>query len=247
MMTPKIKNGFTWTELLVLIAVVGFLAAVLIPTVGRVRETSCGGASDASKLRQIGQASLIYADDNREQLPGLHLTALGEIDPDATTRNLHAIAAALARSGGLNDANIWIAQSDENSDVIHAGLTVILDRAPPRAMDPTFRTSALSYQYVAGLTTKMPSHTPIAFTRGLQRDGQWASDPTTSVYGADGGHVVFLGGNVSFYKDVKGKLADRKEKPTDDILEAVGNEARIFSDPPTDTGWLRNGMPGVGP
>lgn len=60
--------AFTLIELLTVIAIIGILAAILIPTVGRVREqartTQC-----LSNLRQIGTAMLLYANENRNLLP----------------------------------------------------------------------------------------------------------------------------------------------------------------------------------
>lgn len=61
-------HGFTLTELLVVIALVGVLAAILIPTVRSVREkahvTEC-----ASNLRQISTLFELYKLDNNLELP----------------------------------------------------------------------------------------------------------------------------------------------------------------------------------
>lgn len=106
----------------------------------------------------------------------------------------------------------------------------------------------VSFQYVAGLDTTLPPTTPIAVTRGLQPDGQWAGDPKISVYGQDGGHIAFLDGNVIFFKDLRKKkeqLVGSNRAPTTNILETIGSTQRICSYPATPTGAV-DGMAGIG-
>ena len=52
----------------------------------------------SSNLRQIGQASLIYASDHRDKLP--------------VADNIWDYAGELARDAGLNDASIWVVAGD---------------------------------------------------------------------------------------------------------------------------------------
>jgi len=62
------RSAFTLIELLTVIAIIGILAAILIPTVGRVR-SKARTAQCVSNLRQIGMAALLYADDHKGLLP----------------------------------------------------------------------------------------------------------------------------------------------------------------------------------
>ena len=67
------KRAFTLLELLVVIAVIGMLAALLLPALGRAKQegkrTSC-----ASNLRQVNLAIRLYADDWSDSLPVLPAT-----------------------------------------------------------------------------------------------------------------------------------------------------------------------------
>ncbi len=65
---PSHSRGFTLVELLVVIAVLGLLAALLLPALAASKERSKGTACMAN-LRQIGIAIRAYADDNSGNIP----------------------------------------------------------------------------------------------------------------------------------------------------------------------------------
>ncbi|MBC8008918.1 MAG: prepilin-type N-terminal cleavage/methylation domain-containing protein [Burkholderiales bacterium] len=62
--SPRRRHAFTLIELLTVIAIIGILAAIIIPTVGRVRETARNSTS-VSNLRQIGMSNQLFAQDNK--------------------------------------------------------------------------------------------------------------------------------------------------------------------------------------
>lgn len=65
---PKRATGFTLIELLVVVAVIGLLAALLLPALVSAKEKA-RRVSCASSLRQFALAALMYAGDNDEWLP----------------------------------------------------------------------------------------------------------------------------------------------------------------------------------
>ncbi|EIQ01483.1 prepilin-type N-terminal cleavage/methylation domain-containing protein [Opitutaceae bacterium TAV1] len=62
------QAAFTLIELLTVIAIIGILAAIIIPTVGSVRK-SARATQCVSNLRQIGTAINLYTTDHKNHLP----------------------------------------------------------------------------------------------------------------------------------------------------------------------------------
>ncbi|RRJ96124.1 prepilin-type N-terminal cleavage/methylation domain-containing protein [Opitutaceae bacterium TAV4] len=61
-------HAFTLIELLTVIAIIGILAAITIPTIGKVRE-SARKTTCLSNVRSIGQALVMYGNDNKDMGP----------------------------------------------------------------------------------------------------------------------------------------------------------------------------------
>ena len=67
-MSARAKQGFTLIELMAVVAVLGLLIAILVPSLGRVRKQSKRTAC-MSNLRQIGTAIQAYRNQNRDHYP----------------------------------------------------------------------------------------------------------------------------------------------------------------------------------
>jgi hypothetical protein len=200
-----------------------FLAAISLMFIDDGRSTD-PRIFDSSSLRQIGQASLIFSFDNNDQLP------------NAT--DLPDYARQLAIGGGLNDASVWVRWGT----TIPGEETVILrengNNPVQRPLNPAF--VKLPYLFAVplnGITTKMPPTTPIGWTRGLDLEtGKW--NPI-SPYAGDGGYVLFLGGNVQFFRDLSSNGGELRRfadgKPTASIRDALPPGTRI-----SDNNWYHS-------
>lgn len=219
--------GFTLIELLTVIAILGILAAIVIPTVGKARETA-QRAVDSSNLRELSKAAMLYAADNRDALP----------NPQQTNR---AVAGSgedywqwfgqLARYGGFNDPTLLVSKLDGAVDQTSVPTTVLNPAisTPPTLQAEFVGLGTTSFNVVAGLRMSDARTSPLAFTRGLRTDGAWSGtggaddDPARGVYGETGGHVVFLDGHVEFFSTVTDAFISNTGRPTSNLRQAVPN------------------------
>lgn len=195
MKTRSVTSGFTLIELLTVIAIIGILAALIFPTVGKVRETA-QRTVDANNLREIVKAATIYAADNNDRLPDPAALAAQTPAPLSGGTGPLLWAGILAKRGILTDPNFYFAKNDPQFNGTYP--SAIVTPADHSVLDPSFVTGrVLSFEFVGGLRMSDAPSTPVAFTRGLLATGLW--DATNGVYKDTGGHVAFLGGNVQFY------------------------------------------------
>ncbi|HEY9250439.1 MAG TPA: prepilin-type N-terminal cleavage/methylation domain-containing protein [Rariglobus sp.] len=248
--TRRLQKGFTLIELLTVIAIIGILAAIIIPTVGTVQEKARRTA-DGSNVRQIVQACSIFANDNSEKFPG---TTIRKLDGTAGTEavDIWKWAGAIAKAGVLTDASFYFSKSDDLKP--ETTPTQILNETKT-GVNTAFSAAELSVEVVAGLKQADVATTPIIFTRGLlSTTGKW--DATRGAYKADGGYIGYIGGNVAFVKDTLGDdgtgilTSVPKGAKTYSILKAIrANTAtspvKVYSSASGGTG-SSEGVPTVG-
>jgi prepilin-type N-terminal cleavage/methylation domain-containing protein len=228
--TKRLSKGFTLIELLTVIAIIGILAGIIIPTVGKVRENANRTVA-SSNLRQIGQSALVFASDNQDKLPNATIVAegatFGNLDKtvaSTTGQSVNGFAAALSIGGGLNDATIWVNTNDKNGTNTTGASTVNTPTGNSKKFTTGFEALSIAYGVTLGLSTGDAPTTPVAFTRGIMAatDGSWSS--TLGVHASDGGHIVFLGGNVRWYPSL-GSSAE-----TGELINTAGAKTNVIRD-----------------
>lgn len=108
-----------------------------------------GRRADARNIRMIAQASLIFANDNQERLPG------------NGAENIYDVARMLAEVG-LNDASIWFSDNDGARSGTDSRLTTVLDESraslhPSVPMEPEPQISLNPYRQRRGWSAPAPA------------------------------------------------------------------------------------------
>jgi prepilin-type N-terminal cleavage/methylation domain-containing protein len=238
------QAAFTLIELLTVIAIIGILAAIVIPTVGSVREKA-QRAVDGNNLREILKAAQVYAGDNHDYLPDPQPASIPNTVLTATQLTWKW-PGILAKNNILTDPAFYFAKNDPAFTPPYP--TFIIQPSTARNQLHTSFTNGRSpsWEFVGGVKMGDNPMTPVIYTRGLQTTGTWSA--TSGVYKDAGGFIAFLGGSVGFYTTTNpttnaiflsnNPTSTSTTRPTD-VRQAIpfntsnsNNSARVYGIPP---------------
>ena len=215
------RSGFTLIELLTVIAIIGILAAILIPAVGKVREVAQKMKS-SSNIRSIAVSYATYSTSGGR----VKILTENKLTGVKGGKTVQGVAAFLAERVDLTDSSIWIIDSDDY--ILGADIPQVIGyrNSENEWNDDNWGPDIpVSYDFALGVGGSDPtSTTPLTWTRGLGSDGIWGVDTPWK----RGGHIAFLDGHVQFYNELDatedGALNNPKNgDATKDINLVVGS------------------------
>ena len=111
---PRLRRAFSLAELLIVIAIIGVLISILLPTLGAARR-SANSVKCLSALKQIGTAFQLYAQDNGRTYPVVYwapgvnvIGGTAERRPwqDFIVKYVHKKESVVKNVGGINAADL---------------------------------------------------------------------------------------------------------------------------------------------
>jgi len=93
-------QAFMLIELLVVMAIIGVLASLLLPAMGRAKDQG-RNAVCVNQLRQLGVATRVYSEDNNNRLPSAELLPTSPVNPtNPLPRICDVLAPEVGKTGG---------------------------------------------------------------------------------------------------------------------------------------------------
>jgi prepilin-type N-terminal cleavage/methylation domain-containing protein len=105
------RRAFTLVELLVVIGIIAVLVAILLPALTRAR-TQAKNVQCKSQLRNLGQALVLYANENKGRIPQHHSGAIWLWDIARETRD------QLIRKGAIRQTLYCPFFTQQNSNAL---------------------------------------------------------------------------------------------------------------------------------
>ena len=167
------RAGFTLVELLVVIAIITILVAILLPALGRARE-SARRATCASNLKQLGLTFQMFASGSHGYLPPRHVSYWSPYSPDFPCWS--SFDGSFLYPEYVSD--LLLTQCPSDSEPMYRYSS---NEAFQRRVDSSWESSGLNLPIVGQATYP---HTPdLSYVYwGYLIDAAWMKFPTDSYY-----------------------------------------------------------------